>query len=1260
MRRILGIALLLAMAPVFTAAIAAPAPSASQDKQIFSRPTVGAVSAPALTVDKKAGLSAVWVDDNYSEITLGWGIDHFASIQAGIDAVMAPDGIVNVFPGEYSETAANRLLFDGTGPYQFGLFFGNAMGGVTVQGVDASGIPIASYGDVVANVQCNATNSFGPSGVWVEGNSVTVTGLNLFLPGPAYNKTVEVIGDDFTIRHCKLTDGCSLYFGDWRYGVLAPDESWIKSYTVDGNLFAFGTSLDPNNGAGVSGPASGRLILNNRFELGGGYWNAISFSGSDTGVPWFVYSVGGAVIQGNTFVGGTTQYIRARGTYDNSQFDWASYWADNSFDGAAIAGSSPPGTVTEYSYTSDPYEFNHCRRVGRTIQGEINTALAGNTVHVKAGTYEEQVEIDKNITLVGAGPTTVIQSPLTLAASYVVGTSTKKPIVYVHDTDTAVLRSLTVDGAGRGNLNYSFQGVGFWNAGGALIDCDVLNVSDTPFSGAQHGIGIYANNSTSGPYSLALTNVNVSGFQKNATALLGNGLTVALSNVVATGAGPTTITAQNGIEIADGASGTIVGCAVSGIHWVYPGLGTRWTATGLLLIDAGTVAVSNTTATGCQTGFFFINTSGSASHCTINGDTTTPDGYDGFDIWTDGPGKASAGPRAIASPSETTVAGAGKSAVAVSISDCVFDGGGVDQELDTWGVWAGGGANVGLTMGSNTVTGWDYGVGSYDDYDGHVAAYCQNNRLFGNSMFGFKSTSLLPADARNCWWGSITGPLNAALNPGGLGNEVSDNVLFEPWTGQALLAIAPATSGPLTCAGSQLLAFDYTPDPLSPAVKGYSVTVETSAALTFDDGDVHFTTLPSDATMVNPVVTEVTPGHKYIIDYAVLFPANTGFTGPATLFTINFHAAGEGTGTVHMSDLAFRDVDNVPIPVGAMNDATVTVDCTAPGAVATVTASPGHRLVQVDWTASASTDLAGYEVWRAKWHRTSVAVSAYPEYNDYADNVTPTPPAAYGSWNGGEWVLAATVPAGTLTCTDTGDTNRGVYYYEVFAKDLAGNYSLPAVAIDRATNYWLGDVRHEGTGDYDGIVYIADISSLGAYYGTTVPLLEPVAVAAKVDVGPTDDMSRKGIPTTDSKINFEDLMVFAMNFGSSGPPAKALDPTLGGSVVLTWARLDDLTWSLCLDGPCGGLRGVNVSATLPQGVTARVEPGALIAGQSDPTFVKNIGANGLDAGLALLGTNIRRSPGRANCCALRCRPAVTLPNSPSPPAASPMRILARP
>ncbi|MFH1101508.1 MAG: NosD domain-containing protein [Methanobacteriota archaeon] len=44
----------------------------------------------------------VWVDDDFTSLTPGWGNDHFASIQAGIDAV-SPGGIVHVAEGVYRE-----------------------------------------------------------------------------------------------------------------------------------------------------------------------------------------------------------------------------------------------------------------------------------------------------------------------------------------------------------------------------------------------------------------------------------------------------------------------------------------------------------------------------------------------------------------------------------------------------------------------------------------------------------------------------------------------------------------------------------------------------------------------------------------------------------------------------------------------------------------------------------------------------------------------------------------------------------------------------------------------------------------------------------------------------------------------------------------------------------------------------------------------------------------------------------------------------
>jgi len=280
--------------------------------------------------------------------------------------------------------------------------------------------------------------------------------------------------------------------------------------------------------------------------------------------------------------------------------------------------------------------------------------------------------------------------------------------------------------------------------------------------------------------------------------------------------------------------------------------------------------------------------------------------------------------------------------------------------------------------------------------------------------------------------------------------------------------------------------------------------------------------------------------------------------------------------------------------------------------VSGITAAPGHRKVDVSWTASPSADVALYEIWRAKWHRASPAVSAYPEYDDYGDAVIPAHVASYPP--GAEWTLAGTVPAGTLAYTDTGDTNRGVYYYEVFAVDTAANPSGPAPAYDRATNYWLGDVATGTTGDYDGLVAVADVTKLGAAYGLTIPT---DGQYFQVDVGPTDDMSRVGIPTTDSTVDFEDLMVFAMNFGVVMPKAPAV--VAPAPVVLAWSPVDDRTWTLRLAEPCASLQGLNLAAILPDGMVASVQPGDLLGGAAAPYFLKNVDGHGLDAGLAVLG-----------------------------------------
>jgi hypothetical protein len=101
------------------------------------------------------------------------------------------------------------------------------------------------------------------------------------------------------------------------------------------------------------------------------------------------------------------------------------------------------------------------------IQNGVDQAIADDVIHVAPGTYEEQVEINKALTLDGAGVgSTIIQSPPTLTKHFTTaGPNNNYPVVYVHGATGVVIQDLTVDGLSRGNLNYRFQGIAFWNAG---------------------------------------------------------------------------------------------------------------------------------------------------------------------------------------------------------------------------------------------------------------------------------------------------------------------------------------------------------------------------------------------------------------------------------------------------------------------------------------------------------------------------------------------------------------------------------------------------------------------------------------------------------------------------------------------------------------------------------------------------------------------------------------------------------------------------
>ena len=66
---------------------------------------------------------------------------------------------------------------------------------------------------------------------------------------------------------------------------------------------------------------------------------------------------------------------------------------------------------------------------------------------------------------------------------------------------------------------------------------------------------------------------------------------------------------------------------------------------------------------------------------------------------------------------------------------------------------------------------------------GSSNAIASNNRIFMNRSYGLRNSTTNSIDATQTWWGDADagGPYHATTNSDGTGNQVSDNVVYDPW-----------------------------------------------------------------------------------------------------------------------------------------------------------------------------------------------------------------------------------------------------------------------------------------------------------------------------------------------------------------------------------------------------------------------------------------------------------------------------------------------
>jgi hypothetical protein len=343
-----------------------------------------------------------------------------------------------------------------------------------------------------------------------------------------------------------------------------------------------------------------------------------------------------------------------------------------------------------------------------------------------------------------------------------------------------------------------------------------------------------------------------------------------------------------------------------------------------------------------------------------------------------------------------------------------------------------------------------------------------------------------------------------------------------------------------------------------------------------------------------------------------------GATAPSgTLFTVKVgSSATSATGTVTITGLILRDCDNHPIAGTIGAAASFGIDNAVPARITALAAATSRSGNDGDGTARITVS------WPAVEPGTTVEVyragyGHYPEYDDPpgAGTVPATP-----SWPpGAPWVHAGTVAAPGVVLVDDIAT-RDFWYYVAFVRDPCGNVSPVSNKTTGTLDYFLGDV-HDGVTDCQGDDRVAteDVSYFGAHYGVTLATGDPLGC---LDVGPTTDYSVNARPMTDNSLDFEDLMMLAIDWHQVSAPQAAARPLAAATDAIRLeapARVAagaTFVATLRLAG-AGDLQGLSVQLGWDRAVAepVAVEAGALIVSQDGIVLSARPG----NADAALLG-----------------------------------------
>jgi parallel beta-helix repeat protein len=252
-----------------------------------------------------------------------------------------------------------------------------------------------------------------------------------------------------------------------------------------------------------------------------------------------------------------------------------------------------------------------------TIQAAVTAVSGGSTVKVCPGNYPEQVTITKNLTLIGVMSGTSDAAVVTVPMGGLVTNNVMDIFgfptaaqIFVKDA-VVTISHMTVDGANDGLKDCSIDAVGIYyqDSSGTITDNAVRNVLlPTGLQGCQDGLAINVENDNGNP-AVTISNNSVRNYDKNGITASGPGTAgvgpvVAIKGNTVIGLGATTVTAQNGIQVGLGATGSITSNNVSDDIYVNPpNCAPSCTgSSGILIYASPGITVSSNTVESTQFG----------------------------------------------------------------------------------------------------------------------------------------------------------------------------------------------------------------------------------------------------------------------------------------------------------------------------------------------------------------------------------------------------------------------------------------------------------------------------------------------------------------------------------------------------------------------------------------------------------------------------------------------------------------------------------